>query len=155
MSESEVEDSLASGEVGPSVQDGSSLQCKCNVETYVKNIFDVPSRNIESAFELVLGLIREQSSEISNLKRAHLESLKKHHEIQMEMESVAVKLVWEKNDAIATFEKLRKEHEDLIVSHEKTNNTVEELQNEIKVRRLNETKFLDSIRYLTLAVDGI
>ena len=104
----------------------------------INNLFEVPSRNIGSAFELILGLIKDQSSEINNLKRAQLESFQKYEEIRIQQENAHQTAIEEwgrgRNEIVSTFQNLKKEHEDLKESHEISINTVLGLKDEIKVR---------------------
>mmetsp|Transcript_11169 Transcript_11169/g.24606 ORF Transcript_11169/g.24606 Transcript_11169/m.24606 type:complete len:121 (-) Transcript_11169:3690-4052(-) len=53
-----------------------------HIDDYIKNLFEVPTKNIELAFGLVLGLIKEQSTEIGYVKRAQSEALVRNDEIR-------------------------------------------------------------------------
>lgn len=106
-----------------------------HLESHLKGLFDVPSKNIESAFELVLSLITQQSSEINILKEAHRESLERNNELRSQIERSGSDLAKEKIDVAAEFQKLKKDHDDLLASHEETLFAVGNIQQEITVSR--------------------
>ena len=109
-----------------------------HIDDYIKNLFEVPTKNIELAFGLVLGLIKEQSTEIGYVKRAQSEALVRNDEIREHLKETANELVKENNNISSELQQLRKEHNELLESHEKANATVEELRSEIKVSQCNK-----------------
>lgn len=103
------------------------------LEGCLKNLFEVPSRNIESAFELVLGLIKEQSLQIDGLKRAHDEALVNNEKIRTSLQSAVETLAKDKNVLSLDFHELKLEHEKLLQSHHDTTTHFDELKNEVEV----------------------
>ncbi|KAL3796650.1 hypothetical protein HJC23_009950 [Cyclotella cryptica] len=102
-----------------------------HLQSHLKGLFDVPSKNIESAFELLLGLITQQSSEITKLKKSHRESLERNDEFKCQIERYDNQLLNEKINVATEFEKLKKDYENLLASHEKTLFAVGNIQEEI------------------------
>ena len=121
-----------------------------DLEAYLKDLFNVPSKNIESAFNLVVSLITQQSCEIDILKKAHHEALQRNNDISNQIECVTNELERERSDVAAKFlelkndrdtlsatqEKLRAvtdDRDDLLTRQEKLYAIVGNLQQEIKV----------------------
>ena len=104
------------------------------IETCLANLFDVPTKNIECAFQLILGLLKSQSSEIDSLKCAHDEALKCNDKIRTSMQNDIDKLAREKDELSQHFQNLNNEHTHLRTSYDTTLNTVDELKNELEVR---------------------
>ena len=109
-----------------SSDNGTDNRPQEQIEACIKNLFDVPTKNIESAFGLILGLIREQSSKIECLKQEHVESLENNDRVRSSMQNVIDDLVREKGELSSHLQELRDEHET-------TTKTVDELKLEIEV----------------------
>jgi len=110
-------------------------------ETCLKNLFEVPSKNIESAFGLVLGLIKEQSSQIDGLKRVHSEALESNEKIRTLMQSALDDIAREKNELHDDFKKLKTDHEHLLKSYDNTTHEVDELKHGVEVSVTHEPYF--------------
>lgn len=118
-----------------------ALTSEC-LEACLGNLFEVPSKNIESAFGLVLGLIKEQSSQIDVLKRAHTEALEHHEEVRASMQHAVDELIREKGDLSTNLTNLKAEHDNLLKSCDKTTHIVEELRHEVEVSASSEVCLL-------------
>lgn len=109
-----------------------------HLESYLKGLFDVPSKNIESAFELVLGSIKQQSSEINELKNAHREALENNDLLKSHIERLENELANEKADVATEFQQLKRDHKDLLLTHEKSLATIDAIQQEVAVSKFVE-----------------
>ena len=116
------------------------------IETCLAHLFDIPTKNIESAFQLILGLLKSQSSKINSLKFAHDEALEYNEKIRTSMQNDVDKLAREKDELSQQFQKLNNEHTHLRTSYDTTLNTVDELKNELEVRALS-TSFIHIFKH--------
>mmetsp|Transcript_24390 Transcript_24390/g.51110 ORF Transcript_24390/g.51110 Transcript_24390/m.51110 type:complete len:705 (+) Transcript_24390:46-2160(+) len=122
--------------------DGSSSQDEVlpphqQLETCLNDLFQVPTKNIESAFELVLGLIKEQSSKIDCLKRAHADVLKDSDNNRAATQNAVDKLAREKDELSVEFQELTKKYDSLQQCHDKTRNIVDGMRHEIETLTFN------------------
>ena len=90
-----------------------------DLEAYLKDLFNVPSKNIESAFNLVVSLITQQSCEIDILKKAHQEALQRNDDLCSKVECVTNELERERSDVAAKFLELNKDRDTLSATQEK------------------------------------
>ena len=119
--------------VGSSSEDEVPSLPHEQLETCLKNLFQVPTKNIDSAFQLILGLIKEQSSQIDGLKRAHDEALEDNGKVRTSMQNAVEDLVREKDELSVDFQALEKKHDNLLQSYDKTTNAVDGLKHKIEV----------------------
>ena len=101
------------------------------IEACLKDLFEVPTKNIESAFQLVLGLLRDQNHQ---LEQAHEKALQDNEAVRISMQNAVDKLVKEKGELANDLNELKVEHGQLLKSYEKTAGVVDELRQEIEVR---------------------
>eukprot|EP00579_Thalassiosira_antarctica_P010294 CAMPEP_0201915924 /NCGR_PEP_ID=MMETSP0903-20130614/5704_1 /ASSEMBLY_ACC=CAM_ASM_000552 /TAXON_ID=420261 /ORGANISM="Thalassiosira antarctica, Strain CCMP982" /LENGTH=736 /DNA_ID=CAMNT_0048451645 /DNA_START=46 /DNA_END=2256 /DNA_ORIENTATION=- len=123
--------------VGSSSEDEVSLLPHEQLETCLKNLFEVPTKNIDSAFQLILGLIKEQSSQIDGLKRAHNEALEDNGKVRSSMQNAVDDLVREKDELSVDFQALEKKHDNLLQSYDETTIAVDGLKHEIETLECN------------------
>lgn len=109
------------------------------LEPYINDLFNLPTKNIKSAFGLILGLIKAQSAEISELKAAQLDYTRRENEVRIRLESEQRTAVskWESecNEITEKLRLLKKDQNDAFKTQEKANALVGELKDELKVRR--------------------
>lgn len=96
-------------------------------------LFDAPSRNIQSAFEVVLDLIERQTREISDLRQAQIEAAVKNDELKSQLERAEDHWAKHRTNVAAEFQKLKGECGDLLALHQKTEASVSNIQQEMKV----------------------
>lgn len=104
------------------MSDGNEMQSTTSpsqLEAYLKDLFNEPSKNIESAFNLVVSLISQQSCEIDSLKNAHHEALQRNDDISNQIERVTDELAKERSDAAAKLLEVKKDRDDLWATQEK------------------------------------
>jgi len=94
------------------------------IQACLKNLFDLPTKNIESAFELILGLVQEQSSKIDDLNRAHVEAVEENAKIHASMQNAVDGLVRENDGLSMNLRTLKEEHA--------TSSTLDKLRHEIE-----------------------
>jgi hypothetical protein len=104
-----------------------------HLESYLNGLFDAPSKNIESAFQLVLGLITQQSCQIDNLQKAHDEAIARNDELSSNVERAENELIKERIDLAVEFEKLRRDRDNLLTWQEESSAAIGSMQQEIKV----------------------
>lgn len=103
------------------------------LESCLKNIFDVPTKNIESAFKLVLDLIKDQSTQLNDLRKAHDEALEDNGRVQVSLQKSVDDLCKEKHQLQVDLKNLKKEYGNLLDSQNRTKSVVEELAHEVEV----------------------
>lgn len=119
---------------GDSISNEMQSSNPAHLESYLKGLFEIPSQNIESAFQLVLDLIKQQSGEIDDLKKAYLEVTSKNEELSIQIECTANNVAKERDGVAAVLADLTKDRDQLLASQEKTHATIATVQQEIKVR---------------------
>ena len=108
------------------------------IHAILRNLFDLPTKNIESAFELILGLVNEQSSQIVDLTRAHDKNAKTCASIQTAVDALA-----KENEGLsADLRALKEEHCLLLQSHATMSCLVDNLRHETEVRDIRVARFL-------------
>jgi len=80
------------------------------IQACLKNLFDLPTKNVESAFELILGLVQEQSSKIDDLNRAHVEAVEENAKIRASMQNAVDGVVRENDGLSINLRTLKEEH---------------------------------------------
>jgi hypothetical protein len=100
------------------------------IQACLKNLFVLPTTNIESAFELILGLVKEQSSKIDGLNRAHVEAVEGNAKICASVDG----LLKENFVLSVDLRKLKEEHGHLLRSHASISCTLDKLRQDIEVR---------------------
>ena len=111
------------------MSDGNEMQSTTSpsqLEAYLKDLFNEPSKNIESAFNLVVSLISQQSCEIDSLKNAHQEALQRNDDISNQIERVTDELAKERSDAAAKLLDLKKDSDNLWATQEKLHATIDD-----------------------------
>ena len=88
------------------LQDDASLPHE-RLEACLSNLFEAPTKNLESAFSLILSLLNEQSTRIG----AHAEALKRSDEARASLQTAVDGLAKEKAELSAAVEALRQEVE--------------------------------------------
>ena len=104
-----------------------------HLESYLKGLFEIPSQNIEAAFQLVLDLIKQQSGEIDELKKAYQEATSRNDELSVQIERASNDIAKERVDVATTLDDLKRDRDQLLASQEKTQATIVSIQQEIKV----------------------
>lgn len=99
----------------------------------LNGLFDAPSKNIESAFEHVLGLITQQSREISDLRQAHNEAAVKNGDLKSQLERNEEELAKERSYVADEIRTLKKDHDALLALHRRAEATLASIQREVKV----------------------
>ncbi|KAL3781441.1 hypothetical protein ACHAW5_001518 [Stephanodiscus triporus] len=103
------------------------------IQACLKNLFALPTTNIESAFQLILGLVKEQSSKIDGLNRAHVEAVEGNAKICASMQNVVDGLLKENFGLSVDLRKLKEEHGDLLLSHATISCTLDKLRHDIEL----------------------
>lgn len=103
------------------------------IEACLKGLFAVPTKNIESAFGLILGLIKEQSGQIDDLKRAHAEALDGGEKVRSLLQTSVDSLAREKEELSVDFHKLKDDHARLLELYDATTCTMDELKHSVEV----------------------
>ena len=101
----------------------------------LKGLFDAPSKNLELAFEHVIGLITQQSRDVDELKQAQVKAAETNEELRSKLERSADELTRERDETAAELQKLRNDYHDLLTVHQQSEATVGNLQQEIKVEQ--------------------
>lgn len=104
------------------------------IHVILRNLFDLPTKNIESAFELILGLVNEQSSQIVDLTRAHFEEGDKNAKTCASIQTAVDALAKENEGLSADLRALKEEHCLLLQSHATMSCLVDNLRHETEVR---------------------
>ena len=112
------------------------------IKACLKNLFDLPTKNIESAFELILGLVQEQSSKIDDLNRAHVEAVEKNVKIRASMQNAVDGLVRENDELSINLRTLKEEHATMSC-------TLDKLRQEIEVSVVMECPLPTRLTSLT------
>ena len=102
-------------------QDDASLPHE-RLEACLSNLFEAPTKNLESAFSLILSLLNVQSTQL----RAHAEALKRSDEARESLQAAFDALAEEKAALSVDLQKLS-------AKYEKSTHTVEELRQEVEV----------------------
>mmetsp|Transcript_12736 Transcript_12736/g.27104 ORF Transcript_12736/g.27104 Transcript_12736/m.27104 type:complete len:894 (-) Transcript_12736:2226-4907(-) len=117
------------------------------LEPYLNDLFNLPTKNIKSAFGLILGLIKAQSAEISGLKTAQLDHIHRENEVRIRLESGHRTAVskWESgcNEITEKLRLLKKDQNDAFKTQEKADALVIELKDELKTLASNFQGLLD------------
>ena len=120
--------------------EGNTLPNIDDVEQCLKNMFQVPSQRIESAFSLVIELIRNQTAEHqkteSSLRHAMEDYKSKVDDLSEMLENQAQQQ-----------RKFSIEHIKLKVAHEKSLMDIETLKEEIKVKTIKYFVFCSFLIY--------
>ena len=120
--------------------EGNTLPNIDDVEQFLKNMFQVPSQRIESAFSLVIELIRNQTAEHqkteSSLRHAMENYKSKVDDLSEMLENQAQQQ-----------RKFSIEHIKLKVAHEKSLMDIETLKEEIKVKTIKYFVFCSFLIY--------
>ncbi len=133
------------------------------LEPYLNNLFKLPTANIKSAFDLIMGLIKAQSTEISGLKAAQLEYTQRENEVRIHLEREYQTAVseWEseRNEITKTLHLLKEDHNYASRTQEKADALIKELKDEVKMRieSLSGNRFLDlqvATLYLNTCTDS-
>jgi DNA repair exonuclease SbcCD ATPase subunit len=112
----------------------------------LKGLFDAPSKNLELAFEHVIGLITQQSRDVDELKQAQVKAAETNEELRSKLERSADELTRERDETAAELQKLRNDYHDLLTDHQQSEATVGNLQQEIKVEQ--ETYAVGYLTYM-------
>ena len=95
------------------------------IQACLKNLFDLPTKNVESAFELILGLVQEQSSKIDDLNRAHVEAVEENAKIRASMQNAVDGLVRENDGLSINLRTLKEEHGTMSCTLDKMRHEIE------------------------------
>ncbi|KAL9181455.1 hypothetical protein ACHAXT_010260 [Thalassiosira profunda] len=114
------------------LRDDASLPHK-RLEACLSNLFEAPTKNLESAFSLLLGLLHEQSTQLG----AHAEALKRSDEGRASLQTAVDVLANENAKLSVDLQELNAKYNDLLLSHEKSTHTVEELRQEVETLSFN------------------
>jgi hypothetical protein len=95
------------------------------IQACLQNLFDLPTKNIESAFELILGLVQEQASKIDDLNRAHVEAVEENAKIRASMQNAVDGLVRENEGLSVQLRTLKEEHATMSCTLDKLRHEVE------------------------------
>jgi hypothetical protein len=115
------------------------------IHAILRNLFDLPTKNIESAFELILGLVKEQSSQIVDLNMAHLEEVEKNAKTCASIQNAVDGLARENAGLSADLRTLKEEHCLLLQSHATMSSLLDNLKHETEVRNIRVVRFLHAI----------
>lgn len=99
----------------------------------LKNLFSIPSKNVELAFQLILGMIREQSSQIECLKQANAEALESNAMVCSSMQNAIDNLTRENHELSGDFEVVKRHHHEILKSHSEAMHAVAGLRNDFEV----------------------
>ncbi len=111
----------------------------------------MPTKNIESAFELILGLVKEQSSQIVDLNKAHFEVVKKNDKICASLQNAVDGLARENAELSADLRTLKEDHSLLLQSHGTLSSLVDILRHETEVSDISGVRFLQEYLCSSLA----
>ena len=95
------------------------------IQACLKNLFDLPTKNVESAFELILALVQEQSSKIDDLNRAHVEAVEENAKIRASMQNAVDGLVRENDGLSINLRTLKEEHVTMSCTLDKMRHEIE------------------------------
>lgn len=103
----------------------------------LKNLFSIPSKNVELAFQLILGMIREQSSQIECLKQANAEALESNAMVCSSMQNAIDNLTRENHELSGDFEVVKRHHHEILKSHSEAMHAVAGLRNDFEMLTFN------------------
>jgi hypothetical protein len=95
------------------------------IQACLKNLFDLPTKNVESAFELILALVQEQSSKIDDLNRARVEAVEENAKIRASMQNAVDGLVRENDGLSINLRTLKEEHVTMSCTLDKMRHEIE------------------------------
>jgi hypothetical protein len=85
----------------------------------------LPTKNVESAFELILALVQEQSSKIDDLNRARVEAVEENAKIRASMQNAVDGLVRENDGLSINLRTLKEEHVTMSCTLDKMRHEIE------------------------------